>query len=183
MRMYPKVEIGLHAANQIVNLVKDSIDVAIRIGPSKDSTMVGRRIGSVGLILLASPGFLERHGDISRLEQLEALPHLAFSAPGTRRHTLRVSNGRENRTLKLEASFSCNNFFTLRGMAKQGMGFTRLPAFLAQECLNDGSLVHLFKDWTVEKNPVQLLVPQQKEVPARIRVFLDFLALRLSPLL
>lgn len=182
MKIYPKVEIGVHAANQLVNLVKDNIDIALRIGPSKDSTMVQRKIGSVGLILVASPSFIERSGGISRLEQLESLPHLAFSTPGVRRHTLRVSNGKETRSLKLDAAFSCNNFFTLRGMALEGAGFTRLPAFLAREHFSNGSLVHLFRDWAVEKNPVLLLTPQQKEIPARIRAFLDFLELRLPPL-
>jgi LysR family transcriptional regulator for bpeEF and oprC len=183
MKTYPKVEIGLHAANQLVNLVKDSIDIAVRMGPSRDSSMMQRKIGSVGLILVASPGFLERSGGVTRLEQLEALPHLAFSPPGIRRHTLRLSNGKETRSLRMEAAFSCNNFFTLRGMALEGMGVARIPAFLAKEQIELGSLVHLFKDWTLEKNPVLLLTPQQKEQPARIRAFLDFLAARIPPLL
>lgn len=180
MTLYPKVEIGLHAANAVVDLVKESIDVALRIGPTRDSSLVGRRIGSVGLILVASPEFLSRSGGISRMDDLERLPHLAFSQPGVRRHTLRVTNGKETRSLRLESAFSCNNFFTLRGMAAAGMGFTRLPAFLAREQIARGELVHLFKEWTVEKNPVMVLYPQQKEVPARIRAFVDFLGERLA---
>lgn len=183
MTLYPKVEIGLHAANQIVDLVKESMDIALRIGPSRDSSMVSRRVGSVGLILVASPDFLARNGGASRIEDLERLPHLAFSSPGTRRHTLRLTNGKETRTVKVEAAFSCNNFFTLRGMAKEGMGFARIPAFIAKESIERGELTHLFRDWTVEKNPVMILYPQQKEVPARIRAFVDFLSQRLSPVL
>lgn len=183
MTLYPKVEIGLHAANQVVDLVKEGIDVAVRIGPSRDSSLVGRRIGNVGLILVASPDFVARNGPISRLEDLERVPHLAFSQPGVRRHTLRVTNGKEIRSLKLEAAFSCNNFFTLRGMALEGMGFARVPAFIAKEAIERGELTHLFREWTVEKNPVMLLYPQQKEVPARIRAFVAFLAERLQPAL
>lgn len=183
LRLYPKVEIGLHASNAIVDLVKDSIDIAVRIGPARDSTMVRRKIGQVGLILVASPAFLERHGHVTRLEQLEGLPHLGFSAPGQRKHVVRMTNGRETRALKLDAPFSCNNFFVLRRMALEGVGFTRMPAFLAAEGLASGTLVHLLKEWTVETNPVLILTPPQKEVPLRIRAFVDFLVKRLSPVL
>lgn len=183
MTLYPKVEIGLHASNQYVDLVKENIDIALRIGPHRDSTMVRRRIGNVGLILVASPDFLARYESLSRLEQLEGLPHLAFSPPGQKKHSLRLTNGKETQALRLVSTFSCNNFFTLRAMAIAGSGFTRLPAFLAKEAIERGELVHLFKDWTVEKNPVMLLYPQQKELPVRIRAMLDFLAERLQPVL
>ncbi len=183
MTLYPKIEIGLHASNQIVDLVKDAIDVALRIGPARDSSMIRKKIGNVGMIFVASPEFVERHGAITRVEQLEALPHLAFSSPGQRKHTVRVSNGREVRSLRLEAAFSCNNFFVLRTMAMRGSGFARMPAFLAREAIAAGSLVPVAKEWTVETNPVQILIPQQKEVPLRIRAFVDFLAKGLAPAL
>jgi LysR family transcriptional regulator for bpeEF and oprC len=176
MTLYPRVEIGLYASNQVIDLVKESIDLAVRIGPVRHSSMIRKKLGQVGTILVASPEFVSRHGPIHKIEQLEGIPHLAFSTPGERKHTLRLSNGKETRSVKLDAAFSCNNFFSLRSMACLGAGFAHLPAFLASDAIASGALVHLVKDWMVASVPVQILLPQQKEIPPRIRAFMDFLA-------
>ncbi|MGZ3696354.1 MAG: LysR substrate-binding domain-containing protein [Bdellovibrionota bacterium] len=176
MTLYPRVEFGLFASNQNVDLVKDAIDLAVRIGPVRDSSMIRKKIGNVGTILVASPDFVTRHGPIHKIEQLEGVPHLAFSVPGERKHSLRLSNGKDTKTVRVEASFSCNNFFALRNMALLGAGFAHMPAFLVRDSLASGALVHLVKDWMVASVPIQILMPQQKEVPPRIRVFIDFLA-------
>ncbi|MGZ6265206.1 MAG: LysR family transcriptional regulator, partial [Bdellovibrionota bacterium] len=94
LSLYPRVEIGVQASNQIVDLVKDSIDVAVRIGPARDSSMIRRKIGNVGLILVASPEFLSRNGTPLRLEQIEKLPFLSFGSIGQSRQTLKMTNGR-----------------------------------------------------------------------------------------
>lgn len=183
MSLYPKVQIGLHASNQIVDLVKDSIDVAIRMGRTKDSTMIQKKIGVLETVFVASPEFLKRAGGVARLERpdrLEELPFLAFSHPGQRLHTARVTNGKENRSLRLTSAFSSNNFFVLRAMALSGAGFTWLPAFLAREHLNSGALVRLVREWRFESTPVSILMPHQKETPLRVRKFIDFVTLRLQ---
>jgi DNA-binding transcriptional LysR family regulator len=181
--LHPRVELGIHASNQLVDLVKESIDVALRIGPTRDSSMIRRKLGNVGLILVAAPDFLARNGTPTRLEQLEALPFLSFSPHGQRRTTLKLTNGRDRKSVQLESRFWCNNFFVLRSLASEGSGFTAIPAFLARDMFAKGSLVPVMKDWTVESNPVQILIPSQKDVPFRIRAFVDFLAERLAPVL
>lgn len=180
MSLYPKVQIGLHASNQIVDLVKESIDVAIRMGRTKDSTMIQKKIGTLETVFVASPDFLKRAGGIARLDHLENLPFLAFSNPGQKLHTARVSNGKETRSLRLSSAFSSNNFFVLRSMALNGAGFTWLPAFLARDHLNDGALVQLFREWRFDSTPVSILMPHQKETPLRVRKFIDFVTLRLQ---
>lgn len=184
MMIYPRIEIGVFATNQVVDLVKESVDVALRIGPVRDSTMIRRKVGQVGLVLLASPQFLERHANPTRLSQLEALPFISFSpASHGKRTTLRMHNGTDTQTLKFSSKFTSNNFFVLRSMAMEGMAIAPLPIYLAREAIANGKLVHLVKDWHVESSPVQILVPQQKEIPAKVRVFVDFLAQRLTTVL
>lgn len=182
-RLHPRVELAIHASNQLVDLVKDSIDVALRIGPARDSSMIRRKVGQIGLMLVASPDLLARQGTPTRLEQAAALPFLAFSAVGQRRPILRMTNGRERRAIRFESRFWCNNFFVLRSMACAGAGLAPVPAFLARDLIARGQLVPVMKDWVVETNPVQILIPSQKDVPLRIRAFVDFLAERLAPVL
>ena len=76
--------------------------------------------------------------------------------------------------------FASNNFFTLRQMVLLGSGLTLLPAFLARDFISEGQLVQVFKDWSLESSPVQILLPHQKKTPQRIRKFIDFLGPRLA---
>jgi LysR family transcriptional regulator for bpeEF and oprC len=180
MTLFPKVHIGVLASNQYVDLVKESVDVAVRIGKAKDSTMIQKKVGTVDLIFVMSPDLLNRRGNLNKLEELEALPFLAFTPGDLKRYSVKVSNGKETRNLKLSTCFASNNFFALRQMAVLGSGLTLLPAFLARDLISDGSLVQVFKEWAIEGSPVQILMPHQKETPKRIRKFVEFLAPRLS---
>jgi LysR family transcriptional regulator for bpeEF and oprC len=181
LALYPKVELAVHASNQLVDLVREQIDVAVRIGPARDSTMTRKLIGHVRLIFVAAPELLSRFGPATTLAQLEKLPFLSFSPLGQNRITLDVSNTKEKRKLRLRASFGSNNFFVLRSMARAGTGFAPLPAFLARDDLRQGTLVQLAGEWQLESSPVQILLPKQRATPPKIRAFVEFLAERLAP--
>ncbi len=180
MTLFPKIQIAVLSSNQYVDLVKEGVDVAIRIGKAKDSTMIRKKIGTVELIFVMSPDLLNRCGNLNKPEDLESVSFLAFSALELKKCSLKLSKGKEVRHLKLATQFSSNNFFTLRQMAVLGSGLTVLPAFLARDFISDGRLVQVFKEWNLESSSVQILLPQQKETPQKIRKFIDFLAPRLA---
>lgn len=180
MRLHPKVHIELHVTNRVVDLVRDSVDIAVRVGPSADSTMIQKSIGKVRLILVSSPAFRDRQISSGRLEDLAGLPFLAFSALDPRRQVLKLTNGRESRSVKLIPAFTSNNFFVLKAMAMEGAGFALMPDFVAADAIREGRLVPLFKDWSPEGTAVKVLIPQQKEVPLRTRKFIDLMVQRLS---
>lgn len=180
MELHPKVQIDLHVGNQKVDLVKDSFDIALRIGKVDDSTMMQRKIGRVDLQLVMSPSCRSRF-NLHRLEDLEKVPFLAFSAVHPRNIPILVRRKREERRLNLSQVFSTNNFFVLRDMAIAGAGLTCLPPFLLESAIASGDLQVVFRDWSTDGSPIQILTPQQKEMPLRIRTFSDFLSEKLSP--
>ncbi len=176
----PKVRIDLVVANQVMDLVKESVDVAVRIAALKDSSMIQRKVGNLAISFVMSPAFANRHGNLRKLEDLASLPFLAFAALSSPKKPLRLSNGKDTRTLRLEPVFNCNNFFVLKEMAIQGSGFTLMPHFLVRDAISQGQLIPVFKDWSIEGSPVRILIPQQREVPLRVRRFVDFLVQELS---
>ena len=178
MDLYPKVQIGLHTGNQVVDLVKDSIDVAIRISKTKDSTMSQKKLGSVEMVFVLSPALYKKY-DLRKLEDLEKIPFMAFESLTLRPQVLKVSNTKETRTLKFKPIFGSNNFLVLRSMALQDAGLVQIPSFLAQNYIQRGELIQVFKEWKTEGTPIQILYPQQKEMPLRIRKFIDFIAPKL----
>ncbi len=179
MLQYPKVQIGVWSSNLSIDLVKESVDVAIRIGRVKDSTMIQKKVGEVDLIFVASPEVAARFGGLNRIDQAEEVPFLAFTPADLKRYSVKITNGRESRTLKLKVAFASNNFFTLRQMAEHGGGITLLSKFLARERIASGELVHVFREWSTVPTPIQILIPHQKEPPIRVRKFVDFAAARL----
>ncbi len=181
--LYPKVRVVTLVTNEYVDLVKESIDIALRIGRTKDSTMIQKRIGAIGLIFVVSPELLNRYGALQKIEDLEKLPYLAFSSQDMKRYQVKVSNAKETRSLKFTPTFVSNNFFALRSMAIEGGGLTLLPAFLVRDSIRSGELVQIYKDWNTDPSPIHILIPHQKETPQLIRVFNNFLASSLVQLL
>ena len=182
MQLYPKVRIELHVSNQRMDLVKESIDVALRIGAPRDSTMIQKKLGTMRTALVMSPAFRARHS-VTKLESLEALPFLAFSPSDPKRVQLKLANGKETRTLKLQPVFAANNFFPLRDLAMRGAGVAIVPPFLVREAVREEKLVFAFKDWVTEGVQVSLLIPHQRETPARVKKLTEFLAARLTDFL
>jgi DNA-binding transcriptional LysR family regulator len=176
LALYPKVRIELNVSNLTVDLVKDSIDMALRIGELTESTLIQKKIGNVALALVCSPELLKRCPTPTELEDLAKVPYLAFSTRSGSRITIRGTRGKESRSLTLEPSFICNNFFVLRSMALEGQGVALVPKFLVQEAIRDQSLIPLLHDWSIEGSPVRLVMPHQKAVPPRVRKFAEFLS-------
>ncbi len=177
---YPKVHIHLIQSNETLDLVKESIDVAVRVGKIKSSTLIQRKIGVIELVFVMSPGLLQASGPLQKFEDLEKWPFLGFSAFDSKRLSVRSSNGKESKQIKLSPKFVCNNFFPIRQMALAGSGVALLPVFLVRDLIGSGQLVQVFKEWTAEGNPVHVMIPHQKEPPLRMKKFVEFLASRLS---
>lgn len=178
MELYPKIQISLHASTQLLDLVKESIDVSIRVSKSKDSTLIQKKIGQVQMIFIMSPNLFQKYKP-RKLEDLEKIPFLVFDAKNLKSTPVKVTNSRETKTIKPRPSFGSNNFGVLRAMALNNSGFALVPAFLVQDYLNRGELIHVCKEWRSEGTPIQILIPHQKEVSKKIRKFIDFIAPRL----
>ncbi|MBC7658232.1 MAG: LysR family transcriptional regulator [Chitinophagaceae bacterium] len=180
LHMHPKIRIDLHVGSMIVDLVRDSFDLVVRVGKIRDSTMIQKKLGSVGLSFVASPSFIQKHGSMDNFESLHRLPFLAFSSHSSR--SLGVKIRKDNTTLKLSLNpiFSTNNFFILREMALADVGFTALPPYLARDFIKTGSLISILPEWQTNGGPIQILMPQQKEIPIRIKRFVEFLSEQLK---
>ncbi len=178
---HPRVIIDLIVDNRTVDLVKEGVDLALRMGKAKDSTLTVKKIGEVGLGVYAGPALFQRFAKPIKLEELPQLPYLSFF--GSEAHTLKLKNAKGQQALKVKPCFNCNNFFVLKKMAMQGNGFALIPSYLVKESVARGELVALFKDWRAEEVPALLLYPPQKNMPLRLRSFIDFMSRRLQEVL
>ena len=173
LKKHPKMKIEMVLAGAYLDLVKESIDIAIRIGHLKDASMKSKKISSMLNILVASPSFLEKHATLTKPEQLSKVPCLPFES-GTRGGQWRLIRDKHETKVKVQGPVTANSPDFIYHMALLGRGVALIPRFLCERSLISGDLVHIMKGWTSETIPVHLLSPAQKEIPAKTKAFMDF---------
>ncbi|MFS4460923.1 LysR substrate-binding domain-containing protein [Bdellovibrio sp. HCB2-146] len=179
-QVYPQVRFEILLTQSYVDLVKESVDVALRIGALKDSSLKVRKIGNVKSIFVASPGFLERYRQIEDLSMIHQWPFLSLK----QQEKLDVYRDSDSKkiTLKVKPTFSSNNPSMLVPLAVRGRGLGFVPEFLCREHIRSGRLVHVLKNLRSDEVPISLVTPDQKEVPLKVRKFIEFAAKRLKEL-
>lgn len=180
-RQYPQVRFEVFLTQAYVDLVKESIDVALRIGILRDSSLRVRRVGIVKNILVATPGFLERYRNWEDINQLNSIPFVGFTST----HKIEVLRGSEAKKFNLKPvySFTSNNPAMLVELALLGKGIAFVPEFLCTEHLRSGKLVHIHKTLRSHEIPVSIVTPEQKETPLKVKKFTEFAAKRMKELL
>lgn len=174
LKKHPKMKIEMVLAGAYLDLVKESIDIAIRIGHLKDASMKSKKITSLLSILVASPSFLEKHATMTKPEQLAKVPCLPFESGG-RGSQWKLIREKQETKVKIQGAVSSNSPDFIYHMCLLGRGIALIPRFLCEDALISGDLVHILKGWTSEAIPVHLLSPAQKEIPAKTKAFMDFI--------
>jgi DNA-binding transcriptional LysR family regulator len=184
MAQHPRVLIDLHVSNQMVDLVRDGFDLAVRIGKLRDASLLQTKVGQIGLAPYAAPQLRQRLGERVKPEDLSRLPHLVFmAASDSGRPMVKLQRRGEMRSIEVPVVFRSNNFFVLRAMVLEGAGVAALPQFIVREALRERRLVPLLQDWALEGATVQVVYPQQRELPARTRAFVQHLRESLTEVL
>lgn len=178
MARYPAILVDLHLSDQLVDLQAGQADVAIRFGILPDSTLTARRLGDTGQVIVASPAYLERHGTPRVPEDLLQHNCLGFSF-------LRAQTGWPFRrdgqdfTLNVRGTIAVNTGEALSQLATLGVGIVRESMFTVRDHIAAGRLVPLLEEFNPQdRQPFHALFVGGVAMPARVRVFVDFLVER-----
>ena len=176
---YPDIQLELHSSDQIIDLLEQRTDVAIRIGALRDSTLHARPLGSNRLRILASPSYLKAHGTPKTVADLAQHSLLGFTQPDSLnqwplRHPLGDS-------LNISPSLSASSGETLRQLALSGAGIVCLADFMTAADRASGELVQLLLRDTVEvRQPIHAVYYRNTALASRITCFLDYLSSQLT---
>ncbi|MCT9812256.1 LysR family transcriptional regulator [Acidovorax sp. Be4] len=178
LRRYPLVRVDMQVTNRAVNLVEESIDVALRVRASLDDSgsMVVKRLDMSRQVLVASPDLLRRQGTPSRLQDLEKLDSLAMSAVDGRSSLLLIGPQGQEYTLQHQPRYVADDLLTLKFAVLAGTGMGWLPDYMCHDECNEGRLVHLMPDWSPPQGVVHAVFPSRRGLSPAVRSFLDFLA-------
>ncbi len=176
---YPEVRVDLQLNDRLVDLVEEGYDLAIRIAPKLDSTLVARRLGSSRGVLCASPGYLARRGTPRRPADLRDHDCLGYtySSSGDAWHM----EGREGPvTVRLAWTISANNGDVLVAAALAGAGLLLEPGFIVAPHLASGALVPVLPRYRFTEYGIHAVYPHRKHLSAKVRTFVDFLVRRFA---
>lgn len=172
LKRYPDVDVELRLSDRTINLVEDGVDLAVRIGHLPDSTLVARHVGEMRRIVVASPGYLKRRGELKRPADIAAHDTIQFSAMTAAPDWRFLENGREIR-IASSPRFASNSSDAAIQYAEQDGGLTRVLAYQAAESLRAGRLVIVLAEFEPPPNPIHIVYPTTRLLSAKVRTFVD----------
>lgn len=180
---YPEIQLDLKFSESMLDLVGEGIDVAIRLGDLKDSSMIARRLGYDDLILVASPAYLNQHSlplHPLELEQHNCLVY-TLSEKGT---VWNFTDQPADTAIHATGNFQCDTGFGLMELLLANAGIAFMPRWSVASYLETGELVHILKDY-YRRYPINAVYPQNRYIPLKTKCFLDYMAktIRTDPVL
>ena len=181
--MYPDLNLDLLLTDARLDLVKERIDLAIRLGPLEDSALIVQKLMSTKYSVCASPDYLKQV-ELNRPQDITRHNCLLFPFAGFRTRWIFRSDRQETFTVPVSGRTIISNAIGLKNCAIAGMGLALLPNWLIDRDLEDGRLVKVLPGYDVTATDFDtsawLVYPSRKYVPLKVKVFIDFLKQHLS---
>lgn len=168
---HPGLALDVRLSDRFGDIVRDAVDLAVRIGKLSDSTLVAQRIDSQELVLCASPAYLKAQGTPRRIDDLAAHAAIVFRLPtsGRNRAWQFRQRGRGVEVTPRPA-VRIDETEGLAEAALLGAGLVQLPDYVVQRELASGALVEVLPSCRPEPMPIHVVYPAGRLVPARVRV-------------
>jgi DNA-binding transcriptional LysR family regulator len=177
---YPKIQLALSLSDRTVNMIEEGYDLAIRIGELEDSSLAARKLAPNRRVVCASPGYLAQHpapltpDDLQRhncLTTNDLQMNWEYKGPDGKRGMVRVSG-----------HYACDNWEVLREWAMAGLGVALKSTWDVRRQLGDGLLVPLLPGYDFGTDvAIYAVYPHRRHLPAKTRVFIDYLAESFGP--
>ena len=172
---HPNVELDLKFSDRRVSIVEEGLDLAVRIGPMRDSSLKVRQLGRMPLVVCASPAYLIHHGQPEHPKAL-ATHECILDGNMTEPTVWRFSVNGQDEAVQVNGRFRMNAPAGSARLAISGAAIARCPAYTVADALRSGELVELFAENRVSPYVVAALFPQNRRLTTRVRALIDHLA-------
>lgn len=174
LRAHPGLSLRLFFHDEVIDMVEQRIDLAIRVGRQEDSSLVARHVVDWRMLLCAAPAYLARSGWIETPAQLQAVDWIGLNTERAQYLQLLGPDGAQER-LRLESRIACNNILSVRQFTLAGMGVSLQPEPEIRELLASGELLAVLPDWQPEAIGLHLVTPRRDALPAKVRYAIEAL--------
>jgi DNA-binding transcriptional LysR family regulator len=176
LKAYPDVKVDLNMGERIVDIIDEGYDVAIRLTPPPDSSLIVRSLATWRHVLCCSPFYLEKHGRLQQLSELSehnCVRHVLYPF-GDEWHF--ADRKGTPATVRVSGNLISNSGETLRWVALDGVGIALAPGFLVHDDLEEGRLVRLLPEYRPVELSMNAVYPHRHHLSAKVRTFIDMLA-------
>jgi DNA-binding transcriptional LysR family regulator len=171
---YPEITLELILTDSILNLIEGAIDIAIRIGTFKDSSLIARKLGENQLVLCASPSYLKKHPQIRTESDLKLHALLYLDSHGDSRF---IKSGTKISDLAKQSKIQCSDGLTLTEFAVHGNGIALRSTWDVQSLIQSGKLKPVLEQEPLEPaGEIMLIVPSRRYLSPRVRALMDFIS-------
>lgn len=179
MIQYPNTQVNLDFSSHRVDLLEEDFDIAFRMGRLDDSGFVARKLMTIEMSTLASPQYLDVHGQPSHPKELTLHQCLTGSV---KRWGFNHKTTRDKTEIAIHGHLQCKNGRVLVKGALNHQGIIRVPAIYCRAELEKRELVEVFDDWSIPSVDFSAIYHRDRYQPKRLRVFIDFVKQRFDAL-
>ncbi len=173
---YPQIDIDLGVTDRAINLIEDSADCVVRVGPLGDSGLIARPLGNLTLINVASAEYLARHGTPQTPDDLGTHWAVNYASPSTGRiEEWEWHEQGAARTIAMRGRVTVNSAEAYIACCLAGLGLIQIPAYDVKRHLDAGDLVEVMPQHRATPMPMTLLYPHRQHLSRRLQVFADWL--------
>jgi DNA-binding transcriptional LysR family regulator len=178
---HPRVDVRVLLVDRTVDLLEEGIDIAVRIGELRDSSLVCRRVGAVRQVVCGSPALIARAGRPERPADLRDLPCLRFF--GVAGPVWSFRDGTREMEVRVRPRLSCNLAGASLDACVAGVAFGRFFSYQAAAAIRRGDLDVVLRDYEPPELPVWVMYPPNRLPSPRVRSMVDLLVRRLPKVL
>jgi DNA-binding transcriptional LysR family regulator len=173
-RQYPDIIIKLDLSDRKVDIIEEGIDVALRIGHLKSSSLIAKKITPINIAICASPGYLEKRGIPLTPEDLKTHIYLKYTYTDNSNLFSRLNN--DEPELHFENQLIANNGEILANAAIHDGGIVVQPTFITGEALAEGKLKRILPGYEPEPLNLYAVYAHRKFLASKVRCFIDFVS-------
>ncbi|ORM64913.1 LysR family transcriptional regulator [Pantoea rodasii] len=173
--LHPEVSLSLQLSSQPLNFLDSHIDIDIRIGEPPDARLIARKLRTNPRVLCCAPAYAERCGlptSIAALAQHNCILLRQYESDFA---LWRLSNSAQQITQKVQGSLITNDGEVAMQLAMDGHGILLRSWWDAQHMIERGELLHVLPEWSTVDGDIFAVWQPQRQLPARISAFVDFL--------
>lgn len=171
---YPQVKVSLLLVDRFINLVEEGFDLAIRVGELPDSSLFARKMGDTRLKCVASPEYIKKSGIPKTPNELRGHNCLFDSIMSHKKWAFK--DGHNEYNIEISGNMAVNNGEMVCQMAINSVGIAYLPDFFVNQALDEGKVVELLSEYSIEPYPISMLYPQNRHKSLALNTLMDYIS-------
>lgn len=171
---YPEVTLNVVLESQLIDLIGQGYDLALRSAVLPDSNLIARKLISQNSFLCATPQYLQKYGPIDHPNQLVQQNFAVFST-GKPNQTLEFIRGNRQIQVTVEGRFQSNQLDLIIKMVMEGVCIAVLPEFMVATAIAKKQLIICLEKYRLPARPLYIIYPQREFMPLKVKLFIDLL--------